>query len=68
MKIEKLLKKFLDQNADRQKPLVCALSGGVDSMCLYYLLKKCPKYLSNMSSRKLDGYFSSINPLNVRKL
>jgi len=43
MKIEKIVKKFLDQHADPERPLLCALSGGVDSLCLFHLLKNCAK-------------------------
>ena len=54
MKIYKLLKKFLDHHTDRQKPLVCALSGGADSMCLFYHLQQLGQFYSELHVAHVD--------------
>jgi len=41
MKPLNTLRQFLRRHADRNKPLLCALSGGADSLCLFYLLLEC---------------------------
>jgi len=54
MKIVKQVKKFLDHHGDRQRPLVCALSGGADSLCLYYLLQKFRAFYSELHVVHVD--------------
>jgi len=54
MKLLHALRQFLKRRADCERPLVLALSGGADSLCLFYLLLECRSFFSEFHVVHID--------------